>query len=120
KSTCYKHEGNSVHGVSSGSSVTLNEFIWGNGHWERLVLKSGTVNDVFERPTAGQVYNTISGKDVSHWIVCKGVAPVVPPVEEPEEPVVPEKPADIVVHGAWGTGSIDCETRTAVVGRWVW
>ena len=34
-----------------------------------LILKSGTINDVWEGPAAG-MYGTASSKDISHVIVC--------------------------------------------------
>jgi hypothetical protein len=37
-----------------------------------LVLKAGTVNDVFVAPVAGVAYAPASGKDISHVIVCVG------------------------------------------------
>ncbi len=37
-----------------------------------LVLKAGTVNDVFVAPVAGLAYAPASGKDISHVIVCVG------------------------------------------------
>ncbi|NIS36638.1 MAG: hypothetical protein GWO04_44885, partial [Actinobacteria bacterium] len=38
-----------------------------------VVLKSGTVNDVFEDVEAGDVLSTASGRNVSHLILCTAV-----------------------------------------------
>ena len=37
-----------------------------------LVLKAGTVNDVFDTPITGVAYAPATGKDISHVIVCIG------------------------------------------------
>lgn len=80
---CFKHEANggastSDHGSSTGSTVTLNTFNpdWPGDHWEALIIKAGTKNNVYIHPTAGVAYGAPEGKTVSHWIVCKGTGPV--------------------------------------------
>ena len=77
-STCYKHEGDSNHGnVGPSNTVTLNTFdqSWPGDHWETLVIKYATFNDVYQHPSAGVPYVTGTEQDVSHWIVCKGTTP---------------------------------------------
>lgn len=109
--SCYKHEadgsGNSAnaHGSSNGSTVTLATFnpSWGD-HWETLAIKAGTKVAVIAHPSSGVAYSAPEGKDVSHWIICKGVVPdepepeptpePTPPVEEPEEPTLAETGVD--------------------------
>jgi len=89
-STCYKHEGSSVHGVDNGDgSVTLNPYgdDWPGDHYELLIVKSGSVDNGFgpgnakyDHPSAGVAYFgplNAGGEQgaVSHWIVCKGETP---------------------------------------------
>lgn len=84
---CYKHEGNSAHGSFSRSDkfFTLAAFnqAWPGDHWEALIIKAGTVNDVFVHPTAGVLYSAVSGKGISHVIVCKGTTPDPTPTPTP-------------------------------------
>lgn len=51
--------------------------------WVLLVLKSATVNDLFENPEVGKAYSTESGKDISHAILCKGTKPAPSPEPTP-------------------------------------
>lgn len=86
---CYKHEAgdNSAHGYYVGKKkFVLNVFnqSWPGDHWEALIIKSGTVNDVFVHPVAGVQYAAVSGKDISHVIVCKGTTPQPTPTPTPE------------------------------------
>lgn len=78
-SSCYKHEGDSrtAHGtVGPSNTLTLNTFnqSWPGDHWETLVIKYATFNDVYQHPAPG-VYVTGTEQDISHWIVCKGTTP---------------------------------------------
>lgn len=82
---CYKHEGAgpTPHGSAEGDTVTLHEHDpewFGNG-WALLVIKAGQVRDVHLLPQPG-TFRTSTGKDVSHWIICKGEFPP-PPVDPP-------------------------------------
>ena len=81
--SCYKLDANSNgvsssdHGSSRGNTVTLNTFnqSWPGDHWELLVIKAGLKETVVTHPDAGVAYSAPGGKDVSHWIVCKGTTP---------------------------------------------
>lgn len=100
---CYKHEGSGVteHGTATAKTVTLDAFgaDWFGTGYALLVVKAGTGNLVTVRPTAGTAYLTPEGKDVSHWIVCKGDFPT-PPLEDKDlTPVVPPKVE--YVNPAW-------------------
>ncbi len=88
---CYKHEiGESTpHGAitDDGYTVTLNPFDqnWWGDHWEALIVKAGSgegSNLVTHHPSAGVAYPAPDGKEVSHWIVCKGETPVTTTTEE--------------------------------------
>jgi len=81
---CFKHEAGSqtVHGSSSGSTVTLNvhQSSWFGDGWGLLVIKAGSINSlpagvdpnrVIWFPSAGVAYSAPGDKNVSHWIVCK-------------------------------------------------
>ena len=75
---CYKHEGNGgEHGTvtNDGKTVVLNTFNqdWPGDHWELLVVKAGNWDAVTVHPQAGVEYAAYDFKDVSHWIVCKGI-----------------------------------------------
>jgi len=81
---CWKHEGgNPIDGGSHGEVLADDKSVWQMGTpptgvvFSLLVLKSGTMNDVFYDPTPGGLYGTVSGQDVSHVIVCKKPAPIV-------------------------------------------
>jgi LPXTG-motif cell wall-anchored protein len=45
--------------------------------WTLLVIKSALVNDQFPNPVVGQSYTAVSGKDISHVILCWGDRPVI-------------------------------------------
>ncbi len=76
---CFKHEGQgqTVHGTATAKTVVLAPFgdDWYGTAYALLVVKAGTGNLVTYQPTAGTVYLTPEGKDISHWIVCKGEFP---------------------------------------------
>lgn len=86
---CYKYDPpdtDNAHGylTEDGKSVVLNQYgaTWPGDHWEVLVVKAGSSggddgygNMIYEHPTAGVPYGAPDGKDVSHWIVCKGEDP---------------------------------------------
>jgi hypothetical protein len=77
---CYKHEGGGgEHGTvtNNGKTVVLNTFNqnWPGDHWELLVVKAGGFDAVTVHPQAGVEYAAYQYKDVSHWIVCKGIKP---------------------------------------------
>lgn len=79
-SQCFKHEAGdqTAHGaIGPADTVTLATFnqAWPGDHWELLVIKYATFNDVYHHPTANQAYQTGTEQDVSHWIVCKGETP---------------------------------------------
>lgn len=84
--SCYKHEANwkgdssNDHGSSDGNKVTLNTFnqSWPGDHWELLAIKAGTKVTYIIHPDANTAYSAPQGKDVSHWIVCKGTTPEIP------------------------------------------
>jgi len=110
---CYKHEGVGVteHGTATVKTVTLKTFgdDWFGTGYALLVVKAGTENTVTYRPTAGTAYTAPEGKDVSHWIVCKGDFPTVTtttappttttPVSDDLTPTVPPKVE--YVNPAW-------------------
>lgn len=110
---CYKHEGTGVteHGTATDKTVTLAPFgsDWFGTDYALLIVKAGTGNLVTVRPTAGTEYLTPEGKDVSHWIVCKGDFPTVTtttappttttPVSDDLTPTVPPKVE--YVNPAW-------------------
>jgi hypothetical protein len=90
-SQCYKHEvgESTAHGsiTGDGYTVTLSTFnqAWWGDHWELLVIKAGSgdgENVVYDHPNAGQAYPAPNQKEVSHWIVCKGLTPVTTPTTE--------------------------------------
>lgn len=105
---CYKHdppENGGDHGYLAGSeptAVVLNQFnpAWtGHTGWAVLIVKGGTGNAVYEGPQAGVPYfspqmENSNIPDVSHWIVCKTIAPVY---EEEPEPV-PASGNIVVTH----------------------
>ncbi len=85
---CYKYRGSgsNIHGsvTDNGYTVTLNPYQngWPGDHWEGLVIKAGAKggddgngNAIYEHPSAGVAYSAPDGKEVSHWIVCKGKTP---------------------------------------------
>ncbi|HEX5859999.1 MAG TPA: hypothetical protein VFY91_17960 [Microbacterium sp.] len=87
---CYSHQGaeGSEHGTitNGGLTVTLKPYqqSWYGDHWEVLVIKAGNTNNVTQHPQAGVAYASPvnSGNQqavVSHWIICKGDYPEVPP-----------------------------------------
>jgi hypothetical protein len=113
KADCYKTSGNSSHGklTNGGKTVTLYPYqeSWPGDHWEVLVVKAGTTNNVIHHPVAGVAYASPlnnGGKQatVSHWIVCKGTTPPV------EEPPTEQPPATVT---SVESSSHDC--RTAIV-----
>lgn len=110
KADCYNSTGDSGHGrlTDGKKTVTLYPYqdSWPGDHWEVLVVKAGNTNNVIHHPVAGVAYASplnSGGKqaEVSHWIVCKGTTPVVPPAQ----------PAATVTSVE--SSSLDC--RTAVV-----
>ncbi len=87
---CFKHEGtgDTAHGTATKKAVTLAPYgqdWFGNGY-ALLVVKAGTDNNVTYQPTAGVPYATPEGKDISHWIVCKGQFPETPPTTTTTQP----------------------------------
>ncbi len=79
---CWKHEsGDPIDGGSHGKVLASDKSVWQMGTpptgkvFSLLVLKSATMNDVFYDPTPGALYGTVSGKNISHVIVCKKPAP---------------------------------------------
>lgn len=75
---CYKDDT-----PSGGPSVYL------DADYRLVVLKSGTVNDVFDAPRAGDVLTTRSGRDISHVIYCEGTPDVTTTTTEPPTTTVP-------------------------------
>ena len=61
-----------------------------NEGYRLVVLKSGLVNDVFENVAAGAALTTVSGKAISHVIVCGSV--VVPPTTTTAPPATTVPP----------------------------
>lgn len=104
-STCYKHGATGVndHGgvYTDGNGKTYVKLKTFNpawiegGHWELLVVKGGGVdggNAVYHHPSAGVSYYAPLNSggqqaNVSHWIVCKGKPPYVPPTTTTTIPV---------------------------------
>lgn len=86
---CYKHEGTGVteHGTATAKTVTLKTFgdDWFGDGYVLLVVKAGTDNLVTYQPTAATAYPAPDGKDISHWIVCKGDSPTVTTTTAPLE-----------------------------------
>lgn len=85
---CYKVEGakDGAHGKvtdeveddkNEKDSVTLYSYGsgWPGDHYSFLILKSSTDQKVIKHPQAGVAYTTEGGKELSHWIVCKGSTP---------------------------------------------
>lgn len=97
---CYKHEAdhdgdsNTEHGRSDEDRVRLVTFnqSWYGDHWALLVIKAGTENRVIYNPQAGVWYSSPQNKDVSHWIVCKGVTPTPPPTTTVPPPTTTTPP----------------------------
>lgn len=90
---CYKHEAgsNSAHGYYASAKVyVLNPFqqAWPGDHWEAIIVKAGQANDVFVHPQPGN-YSALSGKNISHVIVCKGTTPEVTPSPSPSPSATP-------------------------------
>ncbi|TDN90594.1 hypothetical protein [Microbacterium sp. BK668] len=89
EAVCYSSSGSTSHGsiTDGGKTVTLRQYdpSWPGDHWELLVVKGGNLwNNVVEHPQAGVAYASPENSggqqsDVSHWIVCKGTTPEVPP-----------------------------------------
>lgn len=73
---CWKVEG------GTGPAVYL------DADYRLVVLKSGTVNDAFDAPRAGDQLVTRSGKDISHVIYC----PEIPTTTTTEAPVATTLP----------------------------
>ncbi|MFE5407343.1 hypothetical protein [Microbacterium sp. NPDC056569] len=95
-SACYKVDGpwSSSHGTISSDkkTITLKPYQagWWGDHWELLIIKAGTTNNVIKHPQAGVAYaspanNGGNQADVSHWIVCKGKTPDTPQPEKPSQ-----------------------------------
>ena len=84
---CYKYEAKDK--ATSHGSIQSDTSVWKMGTapagktFSLLVLKSSTVNDVWNNPLPGAKYGTASGKDISHVIVCKKRATTTPPTTKP-------------------------------------
>ena len=57
--------------------------------YDRVVLKSGTENDVFDDVRAGDVLRTVSGRDISHRILCPASEPTTTTAPPTTTTVVP-------------------------------
>ena len=93
---CWKHEsGDPIDGGSHGKVLASDKSVWQMGTpptgkvFSLLVLKSATMNDVFYDPTPAGLYGTVSGKNISHVIVCKKPAPQVVVAAAPTSPTRP-------------------------------